>query len=264
MDLNLPELTPEILQTMKDLRPWSHYYKLDEQTYTGFFGDFEAETMCWADQGPEVVAAFRKQYENMVVDNTRQFMPIDYLKAALGDLSPYSVLDVGSNDGMKAFYFKRAGARSVRGVEIREECVTRARYIAEISGMDVSFEHEAVSADDASYPEKVEGADIVASFGILHHLEDHFQHICNLKKMAKRAVVLFSACSKARRHNPVLEEDKNHPFKSVYGRRIVPDYYHILDMMIKAGFSQTLEIKYHPKMGDPAFLASTIYLIAFP
>ena len=264
MDLKLPIVTPEILKAMLDLRPWSHYFKLDDQTYTGFFGDTEEETMCWAGNSPETIEAFKKNYESIVVDNNRQFMPIDHLRVMLGDLSPYTVLDIGCNDGMKSFYFKQAGATSVRGVEIREDCVKRARYISQISGIEVDFQTFQTSADDIGFLDEVECADIVASFGVLHHLEDHLQHIKNLKALAKRAVVLFTACTKSGSTNPLLKEDREHPFKSFSGTRIVPDSYHILEMMTEAGFSHTVEIKFHPKMGDPAFTESTIYLIAFP
>ncbi|MHC4310626.1 MAG: hypothetical protein ACYSSN_11835 [Planctomycetota bacterium] len=77
-----------IAQVLDKLKPWSHYYKYDDNTYTGFYPElaekFDGKTFCTANDPPEVIGLFRKEYEDMVVNNLRLYMPIDYLKKIMG------------------------------------------------------------------------------------------------------------------------------------------------------------------------------------
>jgi hypothetical protein len=156
-------------------------------------------------------------------------------------------------------YFKKAGARRVTGVEIRKDCIERARFASYISGIPVHFQHMPISADDEQFAEANEPADIVASFGLLYHLNDHITHIKNLKKLTQKVMIMFSYFHPKRTK---FQEDQNHPYKSFTGECIGPTKQEIFDMLIEAGFTTTLEIQNHPQTAPIPFHCCT-YLISF-
>lgn len=259
------ELSEDIDIKLKELEPWSHYFKFDENTYTGFYPaiveKFGNATFCTSNYPENIIQLFRKEYENKAEANTRLFMPIDFLKKIMGrDFADCSVLDIACNDGMKSLYFKKVGAKKVRGVEIRKDCIERAKFVNRLSGLGVEFQHIPVSADDKDFVKTVEPADIVASFGLLYHLNDHIEHVRNLKKLTKKVMIMLSSYQKKRSET---KEDKRHPYKSFTGKSIMPTKKDILDLLIDAGFKTTLEIKYHPDMGSDGFVNNCTYLISF-
>jgi len=255
----------DIVKKLERLKPWSHYFKFDENTFTGFYPKLYEKynaTFCSEKDTLKKISDFRETYNNEVLGNNRLFMPMDFIKTILGqEFYRSSLLDIGCNDGMKTLYFKKLGVLKAKGVEIRKDCIERAKFVRSISGLKVDFEHIPVSADSSDFCSAVEPADIVASLGILYHLVDHKAHIENLRKLTKRVLVFFS--SYQIEAGGLTVEDKKHPYKSYTGHCKMPSRDEIFSLFHNAGFEKIVELKYHPSMGSSEFMKSCIYLMAF-
>ena len=55
------------------------------------------------------------------------------------DLTGMTVLDVGCNGGFYSIEMKRRGASRVLGIDHDEQYLDQARYAAEVTGLDISF-----------------------------------------------------------------------------------------------------------------------------
>jgi 2-polyprenyl-3-methyl-5-hydroxy-6-metoxy-1,4-benzoquinol methylase len=188
-------------------------------------------------------------------------MLIDAVKKLMGnDFYQSSVYDFGCNDGMKSLYFKQMGAKEVTGFEYREDCIKRANFINDIGNFGCKFVHHPVSADSPKYVDNLKPVDIVASFGILHHLVDHKLHIENLKKVTKKILVMHTAFSTKEIY--LKEDNINNSFKSITGERKLTSKLKIFDMLYEAGFSYVLDIRDHKSIDENGFSSYLTYLIA--
>lgn len=274
MTINLQNRPSDLEEKLKSLAPWGHYFKFDDKTITGFFSkDVASEeevvkdpnlTFCTKDDSQDKIDKFNVAYEKMITNSTRQFMLIDILKKIMGsDYLEATAYDFGCNDGMKSFYLKQSGVKKVVGYEYRKECIDRANYIKEVSNTkNIEFICHEVSADIPEYIIGIEPADIVSSFGILHHLKDHKQHIKNLRAVTKRVLLLHSAFYDLKSNNAIEVQEKNNTFKSIDGESIIPTYNGILNDLYDVGFSHVMRVEYNKSMGDPSFMKSLNYWIA--
>lgn len=258
---------------LKELSPWGHYFKFDEKTITGFFTKITTpenavknpeNTFCTKTDSLEKINLFNKAYDEMITNSKRQFMLIDTIKKLLGnDFYNATAYDFGCNDGMKTFYLKNAGVKTAKGFEFREDCIKRANYIKSISNINCEFIHHPISAESNNYTKDIEPADIVASFGILHHLKDHKTHIEQLQKITKKILILHVAYTNEENKRKILIENcKENSFKSITGERILPTKGEIIDILYNTGFSYVLEILDHKKIDKNGFNNFMMYLIA--
>ena len=149
-----------------------------------------------------------------------------------------SVLDLGCNDGMKSFFLERIGLTNITAVDVREDCIVRAKYIKKILGSKINFDLLKNSADSKKmkFNQKY---DYVLSFGILHHLIDHKQHIINLNKISKKGFMLTTATDKEgiklilKRNffTYKLREDSSNSFKAINGKYIIPTKKEVLSYL---------------------------------
>ncbi len=273
MIITLPQRPADLEQQLERLAPWGHYFKFDEQTLTGFFTRIVTpedavrqpeKTFCTRHDAAEKIAEFNDAYREMITDSRRQFMLIEVLRRLMGEtFEKATAYDFGCNDGMKTFYFKQAGVRRAVGFEYREDCIRRADYINRISGLGCEFVHYPVSAESPQYAEGLQPADIVASFGILHHLVDHETHIRRLHSVTKRVLVLHVAFSGEEEKDKVFEEQHiENSFKSVTGRRALTTKPAIVDMLYRAGFSYVLDVLDHKAIDEKGFGHFMAYLVA--
>lgn len=102
----------------------------------------------------------------------RDVFPNDFLgpkqmARELGDLTGKTVLELGSGFGDMALWFTHRGAR-VTAIELGQGLVEVSRRLAQLNQVAIDFQvgdiQQRLAFPDASF-------DVVAGFGILHHLE---------------------------------------------------------------------------------------------
>lgn len=265
---------PESLEDdLRRLAPWGHYFKFDEKTITGFFASLVSaekavnspeETYITNCDPEDKIKRFSDAYTAMMENSKRQYMLIDVLKRIMGsDFYTASAYDFACNDGMKSFYLKKAGIRNVTGYEYREDCIARANYINELGEYGCDFVHYPISADTEQFGEDLDPVDIVCSFGLLHHLIDHEQHLKSLYRLTKRVLLIHCAFTGEKSKNVVLQEkDVENSFKSVLGRRALTTKPAILEMLYNVGFSYVLDIVDDTKIDQKGFGKYSTYLVA--
>ncbi len=274
MKITLNTRPKDLEEKLKELAPWGHYFKFDDKTITGYFAAKIASeeevlrdptlTFCTKNDSDSKVDMFNSAYDHMITNSTRQFMLIDILKKLMGsDFYESTAYDFGCNDGMKSFYMKEAGIKEVTGFEYREDCIQRANYINEVSGLNVNFINHKVSADTQEYTQGIEPADIVSSFGILHHLKNHRQHIKSLRAVTKKVLVLHSSFVRSQKDMDLdmYEESKN-SFKSITGERLIPNLDDLMDMLYEEGFSYVLRVQHNASMGSKDYTDGLDYWVA--
>src|SRR5579884_2812159 len=117
------------------------------------------------------------------------------LDAFGGSLHGVRVLDLACLEGMYALELARRGAEVV-AVEGREANLAKARFAADVLGLDVDFRLEDVRHVDR---ERHGDFDLVLALGILYHLDapDLLALVENLGELCRRALIVDSAVARA-------------------------------------------------------------------
>ena len=232
----------QIYSEIKNLGDWGHYYNFNNKLITGYWESLYKETgrTVFFYKEPEFKVA-KNYYEKEFQYQTggKQFNKLFFIKDLISN-SKSSVLDLGCNDGMKSFFLERLGLKNITALDIREDCIVRARYIKKILGSKINFDLLKNSADSKKmkFNQKY---DYVLSFGILHHLIDHKQHIINLNKISKKGFMLTTATDKEgvklllKRNffTYKLREDSSNSFKAINGKYIIPTKKEVLNYLNK-------------------------------
>jgi SAM-dependent methyltransferase len=159
----------------------------------------------------------------------------------LGDeLTGTTVLDVGCNSGYFSFDLADRGAASVVGVDLREENIAQARFLAEHYGIhNVSFE---VSDAEADAP--VGQWDVVLNLGLLYHVTQPLALLRQTYEWCRRFAVIDTVCT----HEPfsgyivVGDRDVDRPVEGRAEIELHPTYRGAIDTIRAAGFSEIIEI----------------------
>ncbi|MFC2968756.1 class I SAM-dependent methyltransferase [Acidimangrovimonas pyrenivorans] len=114
------------------------------------------------------------------------------------------VLDLAAHDGRWSYALAGAGAAQVVGVEARPELIARfpgfpdpeLRAKVELRCNDLYDEIDAEAARGETY-------DVVAVYGILYHLMDHFRLFQGLRRLQPKLVIVDSEF--IRRPNPMIQ-----------------------------------------------------------
>ncbi|MDQ2833627.1 MAG: TIGR04290 family methyltransferase [Acidobacteriota bacterium] len=154
-------------QRIEELGPWFHNIRLGgiETAPQHFLGDY-----------PEV--KFR---------NFRGALP--------QDLTGWSVLDIGCNGGFYSLEMKRRGASRVLGIDTDDHYLRQARFAAELTGLDVSFERMAVW-DVGALREKF---DVVIFMGVLYHLRHPLLALDLIHEHVAKDMLLFQSMQRGSR-----------------------------------------------------------------
>ena len=165
----------EMQSRIAQLGPWFHNLRLGEvQTAPEhFLGDY-----------PEVKYA-----------RFREALP--------ADMSGRSVLDIGCNAGFYSFEMKRRGAARVLGIDTDEHYLRQARFAAEVSGLEVSFERLPVW-DVAALGEKF---DLVIFMGVLYHLRHPLLALDLIHEHVAKDMLLFQSMQRGSREIAELAPD---------------------------------------------------------
>jgi 2-polyprenyl-3-methyl-5-hydroxy-6-metoxy-1,4-benzoquinol methylase len=109
------------------------------------------------------------------------------------EISGSRVLDLASHDGRWSYAFAGAGAASVVGIEGRQEMVDMfddfpdeaLKSKVELRVWNIYDGLEAATANGETY-------DVVAVFGILYHLMDHFRLFLLIRKLKPKLIIVDS------------------------------------------------------------------------
>ena len=164
-------------QRIEELGPWFHNMHLRgvETAPQHFLGDY-----------PEI--KFR---------NFRNALPLD--------MTGMSILDIGCNAGFYSLEMKRRGAARVLGIDTDERYLRQARFAAEVTGLDVSFERMAVW-EVGSLGERF---DLVIFMGVLYHLRHPLLALDLIHEHVAKDMLLFQSMQRGSREVSVVAEDYN-------------------------------------------------------
>lgn len=111
----------------------------------------------------------------------------------VADIAGARVLDLGVHDGRWAYAFAAAGADTVVAVEARAALVARFRHFPDPALRDrvkmrcadvFAFLEKAVAARDTY--------DVIAVFGLLYHVMDHFRLLSLCQRLNPRLIIVDS------------------------------------------------------------------------
>ena len=152
-------------QRLKELGPW--FYEFD-------LGEYGRTT---SELPPEVLPIHQTRLAMVerVVDSHFS-----------GRVDRVRCLDVGCHEGFYAVAMARRGMREVRGIDVREASLDKARFVAEVLGLrNLVFEERNVEDLAAAEP-----FDLCLFLGILYHLENPMLCLRNISRVTRELCVL--------------------------------------------------------------------------
>jgi tRNA (mo5U34)-methyltransferase len=123
-----------------------------------------------------------------------------------GDLSGLTVLDVGCNAGFYSLQMKQRGAKRVLGIDHDEAYLAQARFAAEVSNLDISFERLSVY-EVGSLKEKF---DLVIFMGVFYHLRHPLLALDLLRQHVTKDWFVFQSMLRGSRTVPKINQE--YPF----------------------------------------------------
>lgn len=171
------------------------------------------------------------------------------------ELADTTFLDIASGPGYFTLDMASRGAKWVDGMDLREQNVEQARFMAEHYGIDnVAFEIGDVDEFD---PDRQ--WDVVLSYGLLYHLVDPIGHIKQLHDLCTRFAVIDTECARDAVSGYLLLSDKDNS-RTVEGREnyeFHPTYRGLIDTIRLAGFSDMIELVGIADPPHPAYDSGT-------
>jgi SAM-dependent methyltransferase len=111
----------------------------------------------------------------------------------LGEIAGARVLDLASHDGRWSYALSAAGADSVVGIEARADQIEQFEGYPDGETKDrVTLLHGDVYDELPKLIERGETFDVVAVFGLLYHVMDHYGLLKLVKQVAPRLVIIDS------------------------------------------------------------------------
>ena len=123
------------------------------------------------------------------IHETRLRMMNAAIETAFGsDLTALGCLDAGCHEGYFAVELAKRGARRVTGVDVREESLHKARFVARALGLsNLDFQKSDVEALASTVPGPF---DLTIALGLLYHVENPMLCLRNLSAVTSHALVL--------------------------------------------------------------------------
>jgi len=154
-------------QRVKELGPW--FYEFD-------LGEYGRTT---SELPPEVrpIHQTRLEMVERVVDEHFR-----------GRMENVRCLDVGCHEGFYAVAMARKGMQQVRGIDVREASLTKARFVAETLGLrNLSYAEQNLESLAA---ESEPAYDLCLFLGVLYHLENPVLCLRNLSRVTKELCIV--------------------------------------------------------------------------
>ena len=239
-------VTPELERELARMAPWIHAYRFDDVTIVGRFKRIVDETtVCTRQSPPELIRRMQAAYDDHCAAD--QFYENRALVARVGTDGSY--LDIACGAGLYTFAMSELGIQDVLGIEIRAEQVEQAEFVRSLDGRlrDARFEHEPGSADDPGF-RSGETYDGVMSLGLLYHLTNPFQHLVNLRRLTRGALLLRTLTHAGERGSWFSQkEDPAGRTHAWSGISWIPHFADVPQLLREVGFSD-VEVIAPPKI----------------
>jgi 2-polyprenyl-3-methyl-5-hydroxy-6-metoxy-1,4-benzoquinol methylase len=162
-----------------------------------------------------------------------------------GSLQGLTVLDIACNAGFWSLQARRAGAASVRGVDVSAKNVEQAEFVRDVAGID-GVEYSVCTANDVSAA-KLGQFDVSFFLGLLYHLDRPFEALERLHEVTRRYAVVDTTLARSDVPDgmPILklEEDVVHAQNVSNRVALVPSKAAVPMMLKHAGFKDVFWVR---------------------
>jgi SAM-dependent methyltransferase len=235
-------------QAVPTLAPWMHPFKFGPRTYTGYF-KYDGIEQTWVNEtSPDAdVERLRTAYDRYHAAEEWSPFLRSLLTDGLADVSRMTVLDIGAGSGRNSLLAAGSGCGLVTAVEIRANQSAQLQHILDAAEdpryrEHVRAVHEPLSADDPAFGARYESsADTALSLGLLYHLANPWQHLLNLRRIARRRAIVYTLTHQ----NPLAKqmwfmtpENAEWITKATSGISWTPHYLEVARLCRLAGFSR--------------------------
>jgi SAM-dependent methyltransferase len=225
--------SPDLRATVAKLAPWFVPFRLDDGTCTLPMSVPDTQRK-----------ASRIMFRRDLITGTVQEL--------LGEeLAKTTVLDIGCNSGFFSLDIAHRGAQHVDGIDLREENIAQAEFLANHYGLDkVAF--RVLDADQIPTGQRW---DVVLNLGVLYHVVNPLQFLQQTYQLCRRFAIIDTICHTEPVSAFVLLGDKNTSSASE-GREaweFHPTYRGAIDAIRYAGFSDVIEVLGYGEVPHPLY-----------
>lgn len=177
-------------------------------------------------ESPAPPEAFRfgrnwQRYVSKYLDADRERIASESLTELVGDLRGRTFLDVGCGSGLFSLCAHRAGASQIVSFDIDADSVEATRLLHRRAGSPDSWRVLHGSILDSKFIEGLRPADVVYSWGVLHHTGDMYRAIRNAAALVNPDGLLAIAIYN-RMTGPWLDSERWWRIKRAYNRTSRP------------------------------------------
>ena len=133
-----------------------------------------------------VKSSYSEERLKISVDHLLSFLRVDSLEGR-------TFIDVGCGSGIHSLAAHRAGAKSIVSLDVDQDSVATTRALWKQEGRPDSWQVMEGSALDAGFLSTLEPADVLYSWGVLHHTGDMWQALRNVTTLMKPGGVFYTA-----------------------------------------------------------------------
>ena len=126
-----------------------------------------------------------QRYLDSYLDPERERTAATSLRDLVGEVRDKSFLDIGSGSGLFSLSAYRQGAKRVTSFDVDPDSVAATRTLHERSGSPANWKVLQGSVLDHDFVAGQEPADVVYSWGVLHHTGDMYTAIANAAGLTK-------------------------------------------------------------------------------
>lgn len=126
-----------------------------------------------------------QRYVHTYLDADRERIAAESLRDLVGDLQGKTFLDIGCGSGLFSLCAHRAGARQVTSIDVDPDAVAATRELRSSAGAPESWTVLHRSILDPQAVAELAAAEVVYSWGVLHHTGDMYTAIRNAASLAE-------------------------------------------------------------------------------
>lgn len=173
------------------------------------------------------------RYRNQIIFHALEFF--------LGDhFAEFSLVDLGCNSGFFSLEAASKGFGKVKGIDLREENIAQAKFLAKAFGLDeVEFEIGNLK-DLISTQHKY---DVILNLGIMYHLSQPFEILKKCYDLTSKICVIDTITHKEKFSGYHLAiKDSTISIEGDLAFELQPTYRGIIESIYSAGFGRIVEI----------------------